>query len=68
VVGPYKHSKYFQLPPWLTKLLPEGDALAAVGQNLSAATQDVLGILEQIGGDKGGSEDCADENVRGARM
>ena len=38
-----------QFTPWLTNLLPEGDALAAVGQNLGAATQDVLGILEQIG-------------------
>jgi hypothetical protein len=44
--------------------LPAGDALAAVGQNLRAATQDVLGNPEQIGGDDGGSADCADENGR----
>jgi len=54
-----------QFTPWLTNLLPEGDALAAVGQNLGAATQDVLGILEQIGGDTAGALSIGGPAVRG---
>ncbi|WP_431857786.1 type II toxin-antitoxin system HipA family toxin [Azospirillum sp.] len=43
------------LMPWLANLLPEDAALLAVGRTLGVAPQDVIGILERIGGDTAGA-------------
>lgn len=54
-----------QFMPWLANLLPEGEALASLGQNIGMATQDVVGILEQIGGDTAGALSIGGPAVRG---
>lgn len=41
--------------PWAANLLPEGSQLRAVGLKLGAATEDVIGILAEIGRDTAGA-------------
>jgi serine/threonine-protein kinase HipA len=43
------------LMPWLANLLPEDANLLALGRNLGVSPQDVIGILERIGGDTAGA-------------
>lgn len=41
--------------PWLMNLLPEGDPLRAMMRALGVAREDVLGLVERIGGDLAGA-------------
>lgn len=43
------------LLPWLMNLLPEGAPLLTIGQALGTSTQDVVGLIEQIGRDTAGA-------------
>ncbi|KXV73872.1 hypothetical protein AD953_14225 [Acetobacter malorum] len=41
--------------PWLMNLLPEGDPLAAASRALGVASDDVMGLLEEIGQETAGA-------------
>ena len=43
------------LLPWLMNLLPEGNALPALGRNLGVSPQDVVGLVARIGRDTAGA-------------
>ena len=43
------------LLPWLMNLLPEGAPLLTISQALGTSTQDVVGLVEQIGRDTAGA-------------
>ena len=43
------------LLPWLMNLLPEGDPLRATGSALGIAQEDVIALLERLGGDTAGA-------------
>ena len=43
------------LVPWLSNLLPEGDALHSMGLNIGASIGDVLSFIEKVGRDTAGA-------------
>jgi serine/threonine-protein kinase HipA len=43
------------ITPWLANLLPEGEAISAIGRNLGMSADDVIGLIERIGRDTAGA-------------
>lgn len=52
--------------PWLSNLLPEGDPLRALSEMTGISSEDVMGLLNAVGGDVAGALRIGEHEPRGA--
>jgi serine/threonine-protein kinase HipA len=52
--------------PWLSNLLPEGDPLRALSEMTGISSEDVMGLLNAVGGDVAGALRIGEREPRGA--